>query len=173
MEVSGRIHTPADLQVGKESLVPTEYKASVGPWHILYVLKNGSSSCLCRQSKAGSSTPLPSHTYLLTYSMEQSPSSEAKMSWATQEIPRILWNPKVHHRIHKSPPPVPILGQIDPVHAPPSNLSKIHFNIIPHLRLDVPSGLLSGFPTEALYAPLLSPIRATCPAHLSYPFSIT
>jgi hypothetical protein len=54
---------------------------------------------------------------ILTYSMEQSPSWEAKTSWATQEIPRILWNPKVDNRIHKSSPPVPILSQIDPVHA--------------------------------------------------------
>jgi hypothetical protein len=38
--------------------------------------------------------------------------------------------PNVHYRVHKSPTPVPILRQIDPVHTIPSYLSKIHLNIV-------------------------------------------
>jgi hypothetical protein len=37
-----------------------------------------------------------SFTYLFTYSMEESPSWEANRFSASLEIPRILWNPKVH-----------------------------------------------------------------------------
>ena len=54
-------------------------------------------------------------SYLLTYSMVQSPSWEANWSAASQEIPRISRNPKVHYRTHKRPPPVSILGQPKPV----------------------------------------------------------
>jgi len=49
--------------------------------------------------------------------MEQSPSWEANRFAASQEIPHILWKPKLHYRIHDWPPHVPTLSQINPMHA--------------------------------------------------------
>ena len=107
------------------------------------------------------------NTYLLTYSVVQSPSGEANWFAASQEIPRISRNPKVHYRTHKRPPLVSILGQPNPVHIPTSHLLEIHTNIIHPSTPRSPQWSLSlRFPQQDPIHPLSSPIRATCPAHL-------
>lgn len=79
-------------------------------------------------------------------SMEPSPPE------ATKKDPNILWNPKFHSHVHKSPPLAPLLSQINPVQTSSSYFHKIHFNIIPYPRLGLPSGLyLSNFLAKSLY----------------------
>jgi hypothetical protein len=117
----------------------------------------------CLSTASGLSQDFYVEMYLLNYPIEQSLSWKANRFSASQENPRMLWNPKVQ----KCPPPVPILSQLDPVHTPTFNFLKIHLNIIPYLRLGLLSGLFpSAFPAKTLYTPRLSPIRVTCSTHL-------
>ena len=97
----------------------------------------------------------------------QSPSWEANWFAASQEIPRISRNPKVHYRNHKRPPPLSILGQPNPVHIPTSHLLEIHPNIIHPSNPRSPHWSPSlRFPHQDPLNPLSSPICATFPAHL-------
>ena len=71
------------------------------------------------------------HVFIgLTYSMKQSPSWEAKLFSASQEMLCILWNLKVHYYVYKCPPLVPIMSQINSTHDTPTYLLKIPSNII-------------------------------------------
>ena len=99
--------------------------------------------------------------------MLQSPSWEANWFAASQEIPRISRNPKVHYHTHKRPPTVSILGQPNPVHIPTSHLLEIHPNIIHSSTPRSPQWSPSlRFPNQDPIHPLSSPIHATRPAHL-------
>jgi len=101
------------------------------------------------------------NTYLLH--IEQRPSCEANKFSTSQEIPRILWNPKVHYRSHKCPPLVPILSQLDPVHTPTPHFLKIRLNTVLPSKPRSPKRSLSfRFPHQnPVYAShFLSPPRA-------------
>jgi hypothetical protein len=77
---------------------------------------------------------------------------EAASCAATNELPSILCNSKVHYRVHKTLPLFPTPRQISRVDTTSSYAFKIHFNNI-HIRLGLTSGLFpSRFPTNILYA---------------------
>ena len=75
-----------------------------------------------------------------------------------KKFPAFLWNPKVHYRTHKRPPPVPILGQPNPVHIPTSHLLEIHPNIFHPSTPRSPQWSLSlWFPhQDPIHPPLLN-----------------
>ena len=110
-------------------------------------------------------------TYLITHSTVQSPSWAANWFAASQEIPRISQNPKVHYRTHNRPPPVSILGQPNPVHMPTSHLLEIHPNITHPSTPRSPQWSLSlWFPhQDPIYSPLLTHTRhMPSPSHSSW-----
>jgi hypothetical protein len=47
-----------------------------------------------------------------------------------EKYPALLWNRKVHYRVHTSPPLDPILSQLNPVRPIDSYLPKVHLNVI-------------------------------------------
>jgi hypothetical protein len=64
--------------------------------------------------------------------------------------------PQIHYRVHKSPPLVPILSQINPVNTTQSYLRSILI-LSTHLQLGLPSDLFpSGLPTNILHEFLFS-----------------
>jgi hypothetical protein len=108
------------------------------------------------------------HTHLLIYSKEHSPSWEDTQFSASQEIPHILWNMKVHYHVYKCSPPVPFMSQINPVHIPPHPTSWISISILSsHLCLGLPS---CSFPQVT---PPIPCMLLSSPAYMLYALPIS
>jgi hypothetical protein len=102
--------------------------------------------------------PEASEGVFVANSMELS-TTRAKLS--------ILWNPKVHRRIHKSSPLVSILSQTNPIHTISFVSPKSILILSTHLRLGLRGGLFrSRFPQISYSHSPSTPSHATCPAHL-------
>jgi hypothetical protein len=91
--------------------------------------------------------------------MEHSP-SKANSHSCCQQIPHLLWNPKLHYCVHKSLPLVLILGQMHPVHNFSPYFPKICSYITSHLCLGFLSGLFPSHFLPKTYAFLISLMHA-------------
>jgi hypothetical protein len=107
-------------------------------------------------------------TYLLTYSMEQSPSWEADQSSQLPKKFPAFYGTRRFFTVLTSArhPSISWANSLQSQWSPPTSWKSILI-LSSHLRLGLPNGLFpSGFPTNTLCTPLSSTISATCHAHL-------
>jgi hypothetical protein len=83
----------------------------------------------CLRLESGS---LNIHHIEATNSKKRSNFWEANSNSASQEflLPSLLWNPKVHYRVHNTRPLIPFVGQVHPVYTFPPCFPKIHSILI-------------------------------------------
>lgn len=133
-------------------IVKINFVERIGSW----ILRNLERNCV--------------NNFLLVFSMEHSPSWEANIRSAAQEILRLLWNTKFLYRIHNSQPLLLILSQIYPVQICIPNFLKTHLNTIHLVMVRLCDTFLSEFSNRMLFAFLFFPMRVTWPTHIIFPY---
>jgi hypothetical protein len=97
--------------------------------------------------------------------MYSSPFWEADSHSTTEEIPKILRNPKVNYYVYKSTTGYPDWDEYTP--RPHLISLRFIFKLSSHLRLSLPfSHFPSVLPNKILYAFFFFPMRAIFPVHL-------
>jgi hypothetical protein len=95
------------------------------PWSILSILIK---KCLGQIQQHASGNRILGHRKCLlvirTYRARKQPQLRPRRFQTTVTLTPWRQNPKVHHRVHKSPLPVPIM-RLNPLHTPPASLSLI------------------------------------------------
>jgi len=69
-----------------------------------------------------------------------------------KKFPAFLWNPKVHYRIHKCPPPVPILSPLGPV-----IMYRLKSAVPQHIQPKKKNVTLQSRPVRCVSFPLVGP----------------
>jgi len=104
--------------------------------------------------------------------MQQSPSWEANTSSGSQGTPQISWKLKVHYHIQMCLQPVPILSQINPVHASPPTSWKWKFILIltSHLSRSIKWSRSLKFPNQnpVCTSPAPHSLHMPKPSHASW-----
>ena len=103
--------------------------------------------------------------YLTRHNQLQAPEFffKACTSSACQQNPRILYNKEVQYWFYRIPPSIHILSQLNLFHALPTELLKLHFNII---LPSMPMFLSLSYPHKNPACTSSVPICTTCLSHL-------
>jgi hypothetical protein len=102
----------------------------------------------------------------ITSFRQQGPSWSADSRSASQSIFHLLWNPKIHYRVHKSKPLDPVMSQKNPAHILKPYSFKIHFNIISVCFLVSEIDYFHQVFRPKFCLHFLSHMHVTCPTHL-------
>jgi len=97
--------------------------------------------------------------------MEQSSSWESNSHSASQ-IPRLLWNPNVHYRVHNGPPLVPVMNQMNPFDILSHCFPKIHsYSILASTSRSSEWSFPFRVSSQNILCIFISLKHVTCPSH--------